>query len=961
MNPLSSNTEIEQLNKELQSCKKFLVQYDERFLPTCHALVQQAEKGGYLLMQVKAKLLLGEYYLIQRKNEEHLELIAKLLHIAEENHFQKQTAEAALQWAFCRYVVGDFSDKTVALFNKTIEICKILEEGDIKQILGKAYLHLGMTYEKRAEIDKAIEYYEKNISLLADGIFLTPVLTSYMGLATIYQKRMNVSQTFFYINKALPLAQKIDDWRNVCMCYSVLSGNYFHLKDYEKAHHFIDKAIEIESHREDTYNFLHHYSKGLIYQEEKNTFEALKCFEKVLAIASKAAKKDVIAESKLAIGKTKRIEGKFDDAIEWIQEALDFYETNQLRGHIALCQLELGVVYNQLQNYPTAVELLEKALSNTLFPREKAQIFLQLAEVYEGLGEWKKSQQSLKNFMQTHEDLYGDKTKQLLDMQHQYVLSIQEKEMEILQLKHQELEEMDELKSRFFTHISHELRTPLTLILGPTEALLKEKHQLQDHQIQHLQVIRRNGKSMLQLIEEVLTLSKLNVNKLTLEEAEFSLYPTIKRIFQTFQSAAHFKKQDYHLSFWVDRELTVRMDLNKLEKILNNLFSNAIKYTPESGEILVLVEKTQDGYLQLKVKDSGRGVHPEDLPHIFAPYFQSHQKNLLSEGGVGIGLALVKELVELMGGSITVESKWKKGSVFVLQLPLNAVDVSKIQLSKKYVSVIDQVPKVFTKNPSSIHQASSEHLSRILIVEDHAEMRQYLFSILAANYQIQAAQNGLEAWKLLQQENHGIDLILSDVMMPKMDGFTLVEKIKNTPNLLQLPIVLLTARAHSKDKLKALTMGIDDYLLKPFAAEELLVRIQNLLQKRTKSAAKNTPPKQQSSSTISATPSDLQWLRRVEEKFKKELDNTHFTLMDLANELNMSKRQLQRRIRKITQLTPNQYVREIRLQTAKQCLETGTYETLSEVAYAVGFNTSAYFAKIYQQRFGKHPSTFFSL
>ena len=210
----------------------------------------------------------------------------------------------------------------------------------------------------------------------------------------------------------------------------------------------------------------------------------------------------------------------------------------------------------------------------------------------------------------------------------------------------------------------------------------------------------------------------------------------------------------------------------------------------------------------------------------------------------------------------------------------------------------------------------------------------------------------------MQKENHGIDLIVSDVMMPKMDGFALIEKIKTTPHLLQLPIVLLTARSHSKDKMKALTMGIDDYLLKPFVVEELLVRLQNLLQKRPKLSSSGTSVKHQSKSKV--TPSDLQWLRVVEQEFKKELDNTDFTLIGLAEELNISKRQLQRRIRKITQLTPNQYIREIRLQTAKEYLEMGAYQTLSEVAYSVGFNTSAYFAKIYKQRFGKHPSSFFS-
>lgn len=526
------------------------------------------------------------------------------------------------------------------------------------------------------------------------------------------------------------------------------------------------------------------------------------------------------------------------------------------------------------------------------------------------------------------------------------------REAEMLALKTAQLAELNSAKSRFFANISHELRTPLTLILGPLEAALQEKTDAEPGKIkQTMKMVRRNSRKLLALVEEILDLSKLESNKLEVQITAIDFKQFIHRLFSNFEPGAELKKIYCHLNYLLDNDLRIQTDRRKLEKIINNLIGNALKFTASGGEVSVTVDEINDKLI-IKVKDTGRGIRPDDLPYVFDRYFQSKQPDAPIEGGAGIGLALSKEYAELLGGSLHVKSKWEQGSIFTLEIPKSIAPEPQVVENEPFTKVVE----VTNEKPSP----PAKPRATLLIVEDNLEMQQYIQETLGEWYALQTAFDGQAAWELLQNGESKPDLIISDVMMPEMDGFTLLEKLKQDPALFSIPVVMLTARAEMADKLRALTIGVDDYLTKPFVPEELRVRVKNLLTRLHQRQQPDEEIPKTEAPEPAVSPADLRWLQEVEAILRREINNTQYNLFDLSDELALSERQLNRRIKRITGLSPNKYIREIKLAHARQMLESGEVGTVAEAAYAVGFDTPHYFTRLYEERFGKRPADYFS-
>lgn len=394
------------------------------------------------------------------------------------------------------------------------------------------------------------------------------------------------------------------------------------------------------------------------------------------------------------------------------------------------------------------------------------------------------------------------------------------------------LQELDKVKSRFFANISHELRTPLTLINAPLESLI-ENGSIEDEEVlRTLGVARKNGGSLLSLVEEILDLTKLEAGKLKLIENPVRLSEFLNDTLKAFEDGFQNKSINLDVDFRPETNLTVLLDANYAGKIVNNLLSNALKFTPEKGSIVVCVEhKTgNDELLQLSVKDNGEGIHPQDVEHVFDRFYQSEQPGQKAVGGTGIGLALSKELALLFGGDLSVKSQLGKGSVFTFEFPLKAVtDEVIIPLSKTELTSVDLALKETISRYATRFEVGKPVL---LVTEDHPEMRAFIVQTLQPYFEIRQAENGKVALEILKAER--IDIVLSDVMMPVMDGFELLEAIKEDETLHEVSLIMLTARAEQEDKLFALTMGIDDYLTKPFHASEFLARIKNILENRIK-------------------------------------------------------------------------------------------------------------------------------
>ena len=513
----------------------------------------------------------------------------------------------------------------------------------------------------------------------------------------------------------------------------------------------------------------------------------------------------------------------------------------------------------------------------------------------------------------------------------------------------EELRQMDRLKSRFFTNVSHELRTPLSLMIGPIDSALKT-NQLDNRSHTYLKLAQQNGQQLLKLVNEILDLAKLEAKEMQLNEKPLALFPYMRRIAAGFESWAESQQQHFEFHYRPDQYLKIQIDVDKLGRVLNNLLSNAFKFTNPGGSVTLVVEDLPNK-LQVQVKDTGRGIREEDLPNIFNRFYQTKHPEQAEEGGTGIGLALCAEFARLMNGKLWVESTWTKGSTFFFEFPKKEV-LGTLDSAEAEAIELTQVPAQISAAPLNTDQS----LSRILLVEDNPHLKHYIQMILSDHYQVIACGHGAEALEQLkawQNEQKSVDLILSDIMMPIMDGFQLLEKLKASDTYSGIPVILLTARADLQDRIKALRIGVDDYLVKPFIESELLARIGNLVNRYAK--IQQASPEWERP-TISQA--DLSWLAEQEELLTAHLTDPNFTVSVWANTVALSERQLQRKIRALTQLSPLQYLQEARLHQARHFLELGEYQSVAEVAHAVGFAAPATFSRNFKKRFGKSPSAY---
>lgn len=540
----------------------------------------------------------------------------------------------------------------------------------------------------------------------------------------------------------------------------------------------------------------------------------------------------------------------------------------------------------------------------------------------------------------------------------------------------EELRSLDEMKSRFFANVSHELRTPLTLMLAPIENSLK-RNKLENRDYTNLLTAKQNGKHLGKMINEILDLTKLAAGKLELNPETRVWYNFIKVIVSNFESLANRNQIDFHFKYEGNKNLQVQIDPQKTEIILLNLLSNAFKFTSKGGTIL-FHSKDDGENLILKIEDSGRGIHPEDLPNVFDRFYQTKQKNATAEGGTGIGLALTQEFVQLMEGQIEVKSELEKGSIFKVTIPKIEVisQVSDEEILLMNLSANKEDDEGMNKE-RIISEGNASPKSVILLVEDNLDLQDFIKSLLESEYEVITADNGKEALSILSKQDAvgsgqnnrplptaSCHLIISDIMMPLMDGYQLLEAVKSNEKLRHLPMIMLTARVEVEDKLKALKIGVDDYLTKPFVEEELLARIENLLKNakfRQLAVAEHGQTNDEIEKGLELelpTEEEKAWLKRLDETILTHLSDFNYTLDDLAAELLLSKRQLHRRIKQLIGQTANDYIKTMRLAKARKLLETGEESSVKAVAYSVGFKDVAYFSKQFKKEFGKLPSKY---
>lgn len=546
----------------------------------------------------------------------------------------------------------------------------------------------------------------------------------------------------------------------------------------------------------------------------------------------------------------------------------------------------------------------------------------------------------------------------------------------VLESQAVKLKEMDKIKSRFFANISHEFRTPLTLILGLANKQITKPNSPPDPG--DSDTIKRNSQRLLQLINQLLDLSKIESSEMKMEASKSNIVKFVENLSSQFESLAFVNKititfngqginaQQLHQS------IELFFDREKVQKILTNLLSNALKFTPAEGKIAVEVKEEKNsgeealGMVSIKVSNTGEGIPKDKIAYVFDRFFQVDSANNRQYEGTGIGLALVKELVQIHHGKVSVESNLGVTS-FTVKLPLDEGYLKEDEkvtsipadftTEEKMETMVNEISTHSRVEGGSVITSASEAIDQleILIVEDNHDLRSFVSNILQHDYKIIEAVDGIDG---VEKAVATIpDLIISDVMMPRMDGFELCKKLKANEKTNHIPLILLTAKAAREHKLEGLETGADDYLVKPFDEAELLIRIKNLIAIRQKLQRKYLGESWQKPKVVTVISVHQKFIEALKNVIEKNIDNDLFGVEDLGKEMAMSRSQIHRKLKALTDLSATTFIRNYRLHRAADLLKQGA-GNITEIGYQVGFSSQTYFSSSFHELFGCSPTEY---
>jgi signal transduction histidine kinase/DNA-binding response OmpR family regulator len=560
---------------------------------------------------------------------------------------------------------------------------------------------------------------------------------------------------------------------------------------------------------------------------------------------------------------------------------------------------------------------------------------------------------------------------QKVELERQNELIVEQRD-EVIELN-KKVSLINQLRLRFFTNISHEFRTPLTLILDPLESLMK-KMQNDRSAIQTLKLINRNAQRLLHLINQLMYFRRIETGKIELRVARGDLNRFLKDIFESFADLA----EHQHISYVFqegDEKPETWFDSEKLENIFYNLLSNAFKFTPENGRIRLKLNYAGAGdddksmpvpHVRVQVSDSGKGIPAEHLPFIFDRFYQAEDSATNRQKGSGIGLALTQELVQALRGKIFAASEAGKGSIFTVLLPYRLEDFNdneidqtgsvqavnlqpRVDLIQEEITLNEQFEDVEPDQPGKTKPL-------VLIVEDNYDLRTFLLQSVKTEYRVLGAENGKAGFELARK--YTPDLVISDIMMPVMDGLELCSRLKNDIHTSHIPVILLTAKAMIEHWVEGLETGADDYIPKPFNLRVLQLKMANLIESRRKLRQLYSHSEQLTPEKITTCQLDQQFIERAYQIIERHLVEPEFTVEQFAREMMVSKSLLFKKIKAITGNSIIDFVNLYKLRKATARMASGTQQNISEVAFEAGFNDPKYFSRLFRKVYGVPPSEY---
>ncbi|MDR2968798.1 MAG: response regulator [Tannerellaceae bacterium] len=523
----------------------------------------------------------------------------------------------------------------------------------------------------------------------------------------------------------------------------------------------------------------------------------------------------------------------------------------------------------------------------------------------------------------------------------------------------QQKHDIDDVKLRFFTNISHELRTPLTLIISPLENVISRI--ADDDQKNKLEMVHRNALRLLDMVNQLLDFRKSDVKGHRFNSSQGDIVDFIRKVSYSFNEYSE-KKNVRFFFFSAVEEMFMAFDEDKMGKIIMNLLSNAFKFTLDGGRVDVSLDclpatEEQPELFEIKISDTGVGIKDEDKALIFERFYQAQQKGGQKTGGSGIGLHLVKEFVSLHNGSVTVLDNVSKGSVFIITLPIVRAQTAQEQEAKAIPEGTEAPVEMPSADdvPTGNAADREKELPIVLIVDDNEDFRHFMRDSLNSEYRVEVAADGAKAWAIIPELQP--DVIVSDVMMPEMDGNELAKLVKTDIRTSHIPLILLTARSAKEHQLEGLESGADDYITKPFEFNILSLRIKRLLKLRQKRQENFNPRMEIAPAEITITSLDEKLIRKAIRYVEDNIDRSELSVEELSSELNMSRAHLYKKILSITGKTPIEFIRVIRLKRAAQFLRE-SQQTVSEIAYQTGFSNPKFFRKYFKEEFGILPSEY---
>lgn len=813
------------------------------------------------------------------------------------------------------YSYHDFLAEALAQYELAQQL--LPEVKDQPMLAPRLYHLIARVYRYQADYDLARQYYRRAIDAAPDEIPLDDLATYHSGLGFCFTVH---DSAVYHHELAVGFAEQFGAPPQLMATVLENYGSeYVYRERYPEALKLMERAVEYARLSGDSMTYYTAAAHvGRIHQKNGNPSAALA----PMRLAYRFIMRQPSMQNRLtissALASAYAAAGQFDKAYRYELEAsqlVDSLYQAQTATSLAEANVRFETVEREARLADQELEILRGKSSRTRLIFGALALLLLLAGTFQYFLQ--------RNRLRRRE----------------LALEVEKREAEAAQLR-----ELDGLKTRFFTNISHELRTPLTLITSPLEQAIGRLKQI--NLKPDLQLAHRNSQNLLTLVNEILDLGKLEAGQLAIRKATFSPDPLLRRFFHAFESLAAQRSVELHYTGDFPAVTQVTTDVRKLEKIVNNLLSNALKFSPEGGTI-TLQGSLDDERLAVAVTDSGPGIRPEDQQYIFDRYFQA-EEGAREQGGTGIGLNLSRKLARLLGGDLTLDTTSAAGSTFRLTLPvdLSSGDQPEGLGVTTNPALMTSLAPAAAPPETTAWQPTGER-PRILLVEDNVEMADYLFRHLSTHYEVTTAASGAAALAALSKED--FDLISSDVMMPGMDGFELRERVNEKAAWRKIPFLLLTARNLEEDKLRGFRLGIDDYVTKPFSLPEYQARINNLLQNRSerKASIATTPD------SVVTPEEDL--VARAETLVRSRLADTTFSVEEMARELGHGQRQLSRLLGAATGLTPVKFILELRLQRARQLLESGTYATVAEVRYEVGIESASYFTRKFTERFGKNP------